>query len=199
MKKHYIIAFLVVLSFLVASVGLFLAGQDFRDSSPPMSGKTDPLDDGTWQDVIEKISAREEVICTYGTLPDLENETERRAWIGILQTYTRVQKKEMKPYLSPDGPILSLGYDVQGYVKVMVEDNHTVGTNETRAWYQILREYGEKTGIKNIPVKVVAASDPAPEISIPVTVQRSPGTRETLSLNASCASMPDMRKTSTKT
>lgn len=185
MKKHYIIAFLVVSSFLVASVGLFLVGQEFRSSHPTMSGKTDLLDDEAWHDVIEKIREQENVICTYGTLPNLDNETDRRAWIGILQAYTRVQKKEMKPHLYPDGPILSLGYDVQGYVKVMVEDDHPIEANETRTWYQIFREYGDATGIENIPVKIVAASDPTPEISIPVTFQTPPGTRDTPSINTS--------------
>lgn len=187
MKKHYIIAFIVVSSFLVASVGLFLIGQDFRNSDQGGGGKTDLLDDEAWHDVVEKIRAQENVICTYGTLPDLENETTRRAWIDSLQAYTRVQKKEMMPYLYPDGPVLSLGYDVQGYVKVMVEDDHAVGANETGVWYQILRQYGEAHGIEEIPVKIVAASDPTPEISIPITLQTPAGARGATFVNASLA------------
>lgn len=170
MKKEYV-ALLVISCFLAASVGLFLAGQDLRSSHQFRTGKTDTLSDETWYDVVEKIQEREEVICTYGTLPDLTNETYRRAWVGRLQTYTTVQKKEMRPYLYPDGPILSLGYDVQGYVKVMVRENYTATENETGIWYRILREYGEERGIENIPVKIVATSDRTPEITIPVTLQ----------------------------
>ncbi|QYZ79157.1 hypothetical protein E2N92_06780 [Methanofollis formosanus] len=170
MKKEYV-ALLLVSCFLAVSVGLILVGQDIRSSHQIRTGKTDTLSDETWYDVVEKIQEREEVVCTYGTLPDLTDETHRRAWISRLQAYTTVQKKEMMPYLYPDGPILSLGYDVQGYVKVMVRENYTASENETGVWYRILKLYGEKRGIKDIPVKIVVTSDRTPEINIPVTLQ----------------------------
>ncbi|QSZ67196.1 hypothetical protein RJ40_06625 [Methanofollis aquaemaris] len=170
MKKEYV-AVLVVSCFLAVMVGLFVAGQDLRSTHHTRTDRTDTLSDETWYDVVEKIQERDEVVCTYGTLPDLNNETPRRAWISRLQAYTEIQKKEMMPYLYPHGPILSLGYDVQGYVKVMVRENYTVSGNETGTWYRILKQYGDECGIEEIPVKVVATSDHTPEINIPVTLQ----------------------------
>ena len=92
------------------------------------------------------------VIATYGKLPEFENEEQKQQWYANLDEVKNRVRSEMPPYLYPEGPVISYGYDDRGYFRVTFEENMVVEEPLMDEIYEMINKEAEGMGIQEVPV-----------------------------------------------
>ena len=115
---------------------------------------------------VEFLKSRENVVEKRGYVPEFKDAQHRRTWYNFLDNLTSKTLDFVKPYLYPDGPIIDFGHDIEGYVRIGIveeypRDKAYIAVNEI---YTMLNEETKKSGIKDVPVKVITVDPDSLEL-----------------------------------
>ena len=104
------------------------------------------------------------VIATYGKNRDFSTEDERQEWLDKLDTIGSGVRDYMLVYISPDGPIISYGYNYNGYLTVEFSEGDEVSESLMNVIYDILNRQAMQMGIDDVPVVFQFISPPVPAV-----------------------------------
>ncbi len=92
------------------------------------------------------------VIAIYGEEREFSIEDEKREWLDKLDNIGSGVRGDMQVYLYPDGPVISYGYDYQGYLTVSFLESSDVNESLMDEIFGIFDRQGMQMGIDDIPV-----------------------------------------------
>ena len=104
-----------------------------------------------------------EVIATYGTLPEFENEEQRLDWANNVQMgiFKGLNHSISNTYFYPEGALIMFGTGYpEGYFEVTVLRNLTINESQMNEIYAIIDEEAQKHGILEVPVRFVFGDMP---------------------------------------
>ncbi len=104
------------------------------------------------------------VIATYGKEREFSIEDERREWFDKLDSIGSGLRGDMQVYLYPDGPVISYGYEYQGYLTVSFLAGSDVNNSLMDEIYGIFDRQGMQMEIDDIPVMFLFESLPVEDI-----------------------------------
>jgi hypothetical protein len=91
-------------------------------------------------------------IAIYGKERNFSTEDERKEWLDKLDTIGSGVRDHMLPYHCPDGPIISYGYNDNGYISVEFSEGDGVSEAYMDEIYDIFNWQAMQMGISDIPV-----------------------------------------------
>ena len=92
------------------------------------------------------------VIANYGKEREFYIEDERREWLNKLDSIGSDARDDMQVYLYPDGPVISYGYEYQGYLTVSFLEGSDVNESLMDEIYGLFDQPGRQTGVTEVPV-----------------------------------------------
>ena len=104
------------------------------------------------------------VITIYGKEREFSIEDEKREWFDKLDSIGSGVRGDMQAYIYPDGPVISYGYDYQGYQTVSFLAGSDVNKSLMDEIYEIFDRQGMQMGIDDIPVMFRFESLPVEDI-----------------------------------
>lgn len=93
-------------------------------------------------------------IAARGTMPVINHSAEKREWEELLVQCTRNNEEILQYFASAGGPVISFGFNINGYLKVGLESDTPEKVNESiiDEIYHVINEQCEKEGIDEVPV-----------------------------------------------
>lgn len=126
-------------------------------------------------ETLDKLKSDPDCIAVYGNIPAFTTMEERKQWIDKLNNVYQGAISEMSKYESPNGPVTSFGYTIDGVLEVGF--NKTVEKPFMDEIYKIFDSKASLIGIKEVPVVFVHQDLAVPTIK--------PIVRETANLSTS--------------
>lgn len=105
------------------------------------------------------------VIATYGKEREFSIEDEKREWFDKLDEIGSGARGDMQVYLYPDGPVISYGYEYQGYLTVSFLVDSDVDESLMDEIYGIFDQQGIQMEIDDIPMVFQFESLPVEDIA----------------------------------
>ncbi|MDY0387313.1 MAG: hypothetical protein RBT65_09345 [Methanolobus sp.] len=125
---------------------VFMWAQDDEDMSLPDYGPA----------IFEEAKSNPSVIAVYGTMPVIEQESEKREWTDLLG---HSKGKELDPFFAEfGGPVLGYGVSINGYLSVGMDLENPEKVNESvidEIYQTISRHFEQEAGINEVPVVFV--------------------------------------------
>ncbi|MCM1986336.1 hypothetical protein [Methanococcoides seepicolus] len=124
---------------------VFMWAQDDEDMPLPDYGP----------EIFEEAKSDPSFIAAYGTMPVIRQEIEKREWTNLLSTYSRNNKEVLQFFAEFDGPVLSYGTSINGYLRVGLdlENPEKVNASVIDEIYQTINKpFEEEAGINEVPV-----------------------------------------------
>lgn len=87
-----------------------------------------------------------------GEIPDYVTQAEKQSWLNKLDKCKDNLKNDISSYLYPNGPIISYGWDTNGYFEVIIYKEIKTTDSQINEIYRLLNEDASKESIKKIPV-----------------------------------------------
>ncbi|ABE52268.1 hypothetical protein [Methanococcoides burtonii] len=104
-------------------------------------------------EIFEEAKRNPSVIAVYGTMPIIEQESDKRAWTDLLG---HTKHRELDPFFAEfDGPVLSYGVSINGYLSVGMDLETPEKVNESvidEIYQTIDRHFEQKASIIEVPV-----------------------------------------------
>lgn len=101
-------------------------------------------------EVFERIKQDPKVLATYGKIPIIKIETQKRNWLESLGEVTKGIRTRINSYLYPAGPLVGYGHDREGYIFVTFKDNSSkILMDEI---YKVLYDQAMQRGVPEVPV-----------------------------------------------
>ena len=115
---------------------------------------------------LERIENQQQtgVIATYGKEREFSIEDEKREWFDKLDEIGSGVRGDMQVYLYPDGPVISYGYEYQGYLTVSFLVDSDVDESLMDEIYGIFDQQGIQMEIDDIPMVFQFESLPVEDI-----------------------------------
>ncbi|NPE28960.1 hypothetical protein HNV12_13545 [Methanococcoides sp. SA1] len=105
------------------------------------------------QEILENAKNDPSVIAVYGTMPIIEQKSEKLAWTDLLG---HTKRRELDPFFAEfDGPVLSYGVSINGYLSVGMDLENPEKVNESvvdEIYQTIDRHFEQKESIDEVPV-----------------------------------------------
>lgn len=124
-----------------------------------LSGSAAPNDDNEEKklpdyglNIHEKLEKDDKVLKTKGKIPEIKEEKEKREWLDKLDSSGRKVNEEMLQYMQPEGPLVSCGYNYQGYLVVDILEGSEIDESTMNEIYEIYNKQAKKDGIEEVPV-----------------------------------------------
>ncbi len=118
-----------------------------------------PAQEKSWAFEMEKLRrsrsrSTRDIIATYGKLPELKTQEQRSKWLNIDhgKIINRLGENFTKKYFIPEGPLIGIGSDIDGYIEFMVDRNQTVDKKLLDEMYEIIDKEARKEGFEEVPV-----------------------------------------------
>ncbi|MDK2939926.1 MAG: hypothetical protein PWQ51_2091 [Methanolobus sp.] len=142
----------MIISFLLIGNG-FASASDSTDDF--VTGPSQNLPE-FGPESFEAVLSNQDSIAIRGTMPLITDENEKSEWLKSIDNYGRISIKEIEPYMIENGgPLLSYGYDVNGYLVVAFSEESKESPDEViiDELYDIINKNCMKAGYsENIPV-----------------------------------------------
>lgn len=100
----------------------------------------------------DKIKENKTTIRTEGNIPQIKVEEEKREWLQKLDLTGKGLRYQMLPYMQPNGPVVSYGYNYQGYMTVDFLEGTKLDDSLMNEIYEIFDGQASKIGIDEVPV-----------------------------------------------
>ncbi|MCD4822131.1 MAG: hypothetical protein K8R11_08715 [Methanococcoides sp.] len=104
-------------------------------------------------EIFEKTKSNPSVIATYGVMPVIKQESEKRAWTDLLG---HTKYRELDPFFAENGgPVIGYGASINGYLSVGMDLENPEKVNESvidEIYQTIDRHFEQKAGINEVPV-----------------------------------------------
>jgi streptogrisin B len=131
---------------------VFLVGMSFAGTAAPNEDKEEKNLPEFGCNIHEKLEKNSKVIKVNGTIPEIKDEKEKRKWLDKLDKNGKKVNKEMLQYMQPNGPLVSCGYNYQGYLVVDILEGSEIDESMIDDIYEIYNKQAKKDGIKEVPV-----------------------------------------------
>ncbi|MDK2827176.1 MAG: hypothetical protein PWQ63_665 [Methanolobus sp.] len=102
--------------------------------------------------IYEKIKENKTTIRTEGNIPQIKVEDEKREWLQKLDQTGKGLRDQMLSYMQPNGPVVSYGYNYQGYMTVDFLEGKEIDDSLMNEIYEKFDGQASKMGIEEIPV-----------------------------------------------
>ncbi|MCZ7392840.1 MAG: hypothetical protein ABOK23_00670 [Candidatus Methanoperedens sp.] len=103
-------------------------------------------------EVFEKMKNDSKILTTYGNIPTIKIETQKREWLEKLDEIRIGVREDMLPYVYPNGSVISYGYTWEGYFDVGFYKNATVNASLVNEIYGIIDKEAKEVSIQEVPV-----------------------------------------------
>jgi hypothetical protein len=103
-------------------------------------------------EVFEKMKNDSKVLATYGKIPTIKIEAQKREWLEKLDEIRIGIGDEMLPYFYPNGSVISYGYTWEGYFDVGFYKNATVNASLVNEIYGVIDKEAKAKNIQEVPV-----------------------------------------------
>lgn len=113
-------------------------------------------------EVFEKMKNDSKIFATYGRIPTIKIETQKREWLEKLDEIGIGVREEMLPYVYPNGSVISYGYDWEGFFYVGLYKNTTVNEYIVNEIYGKIDKVAKVKSIQDVPV--VFSMDDMPQL-----------------------------------
>ncbi|AKB84121.1 hypothetical protein [Methanococcoides methylutens] len=107
-------------------------------------------------ETFENVKGKYKVLDTKGKIPRYSTQAERKEWLGTLHTTMTDMKVDIDPYLYPKGPVIYYGWDINGYLEVILFENQTLSKSQINDIYDVINRKAKQNGTSEIPVIFIA-------------------------------------------
>lgn len=101
-------------------------------------------------EVFEKMKNDSKILATYGKIPIIKIESEKRNWLERLEEIWTGGRDKINAYFYPAGPVITYGVDYEGYLVVTLKDNSSKTLMDEI--YKLLYDQAAKKSISEVPV-----------------------------------------------
>ncbi|SES68036.1 hypothetical protein SAMN04488587_0541 [Methanococcoides vulcani] len=118
----------------------------------PMEDESIPLPE-YGPEIFEEAKSSSSFIAAYGTMPVINQDSEKRRWTDQLGYY---MDRELDPFFAEsDGPVIGYGVSINGYLSVGMDLENPEKVNESvidEIYQMIDRHFEQEAGINEVPV-----------------------------------------------
>ncbi|WP_407356005.1 dockerin type I domain-containing protein [Methanolobus sp. WCC5] len=118
-------------------------------------------------EVFDNLKSNPDIVELRGQVPEFATQEERHNWFNKLDATSKTITEDLYPHIYPNGPIIGWGYNINGYLKVILYENDTVISSEVDEIHHIISKKATEVVGDNIPV-VYIKDDFAEEVDDPV-------------------------------
>lgn len=108
--------------------------------------------------------ANYEIIATYGKLPVLQTEYQKRNWSNSLKEIIKSLDSDFSNYTYPNGKVIAHGENSRGYFVVVLYKNFTIEKELIDEIYRLIEAEARKSGIPEVPVEFGSGGFPVAKI-----------------------------------
>lgn len=100
----------------------------------------------------EDLKKDSKVLATKGKIPKFDTKEERLKWYDKLDKSKDIVKKDMDPYLYPNGSVIGYGWNSNGYFEVTFYKGINVTDSQISEIYSLINKKTSEVSIQEIPI-----------------------------------------------
>lgn len=103
-------------------------------------------------DIYNELEQNDIFIAGIGKVPTIKDQNMKRNWLNNLHKTKDNVRSQMGSYTQPNGPVVSYGYNYQGYLSVQFLEGTEVNESLINEIYDLFDKHSKSMGIEDVPV-----------------------------------------------